>query len=243
MSLSLIELYSHPPVNRISEFGDFAKQLDVAEVIKKYRALVQCAPHRHETGKRYFVESHDWFIGHKNSNRKEEHLAGAIFNACKSGETVKLPDGRKLDIIDYQFPLKTRQGDKGIGKVDLFGVIDSHIPCVIELKVAGKKGRKPDTPLRAFLEGLAYCAIVESNMSAITHEAKTNFGLKFKKPRPHLMVLAPENYWDYYVGKKAAGDWAQALKNIINEVSQQLKIQIQFLSIENAEFDWGEGQL
>jgi len=239
MSLSLIELYSDPSVNSIQKFAEVGRQLDVTELIKEYKELIQRAPHRHETTKKYFVDGHDLFIGRKNSNRKEERLAGALFNACKKGKQFELPDGHSLDIIDYQFPLKARKGDKGIGKLDLFGVIDAKIPCVIELKVDCDKGGKKDTPLRAFLEGLAYCAIVESNMSAIAKEAQNRFNLKFKLPRPHLIVLAPEDYWSYYLEKKAAGDWTTPLKNLTKKVCQQLKIGVHFVSITNAEFHWG----
>ena len=239
MSLSLIELYSDPSVNSIQKFADVGKQLDVEELIKKYKELIQRAPHRHETAKKYFVEDHDLFIGHENSNRKEEHLAGALFNACKKGKPFELPNGESLDIIDYQFPLKAKQKDKGIGKLDLFGAIDAKIPCVIELKVDCDKGGKKDTPLRAFLEGLAYCAIVESNMSAIAKEAKDRFKMKFKSSRPHLIVLAPEDYWSYYLEKTPAGGWMTPLTNLTKKICQLLKMEVHFVSITNAEFHWG----
>jgi hypothetical protein len=239
MSLSLIELYSDPAVNSISKFGDIARHLDVTELIKEYKDLIQRAPHRHKTGKKYFVDGHDLFIGRENSNRKEEHLAGALFNACKMGKPFELPDGQSLDIIDYQFPLKARQGDKGIGKLDLFGVIDAKIPCVIELKVDCDKGGKKDSPLRAFLEGLAYCAIVESNMGAIAKEAQDRFNLKLTSHRPQLIVLAPENYWNFYLEKEAAADWTTPLKILTKKVCKQLKMEVHFVSITNAEFHWG----
>jgi hypothetical protein len=239
MSSSLVELYSQSTVNNVSQFSKFATQLDVVELIRNYKDLVLSAPHRHETGLKYFVEGHEVFIGRENSPRKEEHLAGALFNKCKEGDTFNFPNGGELDIIDYQFPLSSKKKDKGIGKIDLFGVIDKHTPCVIELKVMGKNGRKPDTPLRAFLEGLAYCAIVESNISAIAKEAQDRFNLKFKLPRPHLIVIAPEDYWSYYLEKKAAGDWTTPLKTLTKKVCQQLKLEVHFVSIKNAEFHWG----
>lgn len=239
MSFSLVALYSQSRVNNVSQFGAYASLLGVVELTRKYKDLVLSAPHRHEAGLKYFVDGHDLFIGRENSNRTEEHLAGALFNTCQKGGKFDLPNRQRLDIIDYQFPLKARQGDKGIGKVDLFGVIDGNIPCVIELKVAGAGGRKKDTPLRAFLEGLAYCAIVESNMSEIAKEAKDRFNLQFKIPRPHLIVLAPENYWSYYLEKKAAGDWTAPLKILTKTVCEQIKIGTSYLSIKNSEFEWG----
>ncbi|MFT5153547.1 MAG: hypothetical protein ACI841_003548 [Planctomycetota bacterium] len=55
-----------------------------------------------------------------------------------------MPDGRPLELIHYQTPLKARQDDAGLGKVDLFGLLDARLPCLVELKVRGG-----DTPLRA----------------------------------------------------------------------------------------------
>jgi hypothetical protein len=63
---------------------------------------------------------------------------------------------------------KERLGDKGIGKVDMFGVIDKTLPCVIELKVQTTHDSVSDTPLRAALEALAYCAVIEANSSDIS---------------------------------------------------------------------------
>ena len=236
---SLIELYSHPPVNRVSEFGDFAEQLDVPELIEEYEKLVRVAPHRHERGKKYFVAGHDFFVGQWQSTRKEEQIAGALFNACQYGETFPLPNAQELKIIDYQFPLKARQGDKGIGKVDLFGVLDGTVPTVIELKVARKKGAVPDTPLMAFLEGLAYCAIVEANIKVIAKEAQENFDLQLKSSRPALMVLAPDDYWFYYSKNKSAGDWSVKLKTLVEKISREMNLSVHFLSIKNAQLEWG----
>jgi hypothetical protein len=168
-------------------------------------------------------------------------LAGALFNECQNGKEFLLPGKRKLKIINYQFPLKAKQDDNGIGKIDLFGVIDKETPCVIELKVDQERRGKSDTPLRALLEGLAYCAIVESNKKEIWQEAQSNKELKlnFKGARPHLIIMAPEQYWNYYFNKSVARDWPNALKTLVKGISQSLGIHIHFYSIENAEFEWG----
>ena len=239
ISQSLIELYNHPPVNSISAFGGFAEQLNIPELNQEYEKLIRVAPQRHEHGKKYFVEGHDLFLGHWKSNRKEEHVAGALFNACQKGATFALPNQQNLKIIDYQLPLKSKRGDEGIGKVDLFGVLDGAVPTVIELKVAGKKGRTPDTPLRAFLEGLAYCAIVEANIKGIAEEAQEKFDLQLKASRPELMVLAPDDYWHYYSKNKAAGNWSASMKTLIERISRQMNLSIHFLSIKNVQLEWG----
>jgi hypothetical protein len=237
--LSLIELYGNSEVNSVSKFAGIAEILDPSGLVRKYKELNEVAPKRHDTGKEYFV-GHDLFVGSSsNSNRKEEHLAGALFNNCREGKIFSLPEGEKLNIIDYQFPLKARQGDKGIGKVDLIGVIDEETPCVIELKVDQDSGTKPDTPLRALLEGLAYCAIIETNQKEIWQESQEKFGLRYKGPRPDLMVLAPDKYWNYYFENKSAGDWPISVISLANKVSELLDIRIHFYSLTNSEFEWG----
>jgi len=147
---TLIELYNRGEVNRTSEFASVASTLDIPRLAQMYAQLTADAPRRHPRGKRYLSGRTGITSSGEFSNRNEEHLAVALFNASRSGGRFDLPDRRQLTLIDYQTPLKSRRADRGIGKVDLFGVIDGQLPCVVELKVKGG-----DTPLRALLEGLA----------------------------------------------------------------------------------------
>jgi len=231
--LSLIELYNYPAVNQLSGFARFAEALDISHLAQKYQDLVENAPRRQDAGKQYFV-GHPRFEPREGSNRKEEHLAGALFNHCQEGKSLILPDNRELKIIDYQFPLKARQGDKGIGKIDLFGVIDQTIPCVIELKVDQDGGTQPDTPLRALLEGLAYCAMVEANRDAIQKEANSKFGLSLQSQGLDLIVLGPEKYWKYFINNEPAGPWQDTIRQLIVEASNNLPVTISLLSIPDS---------
>lgn len=240
-NLSLVDLYNYPPVNSVSKFAGVIQELDVADLVQKHKELMEVAPRRHERGKEYFV-GHDIFLGgSSNSNQKEEHLAGALFNECQSGKHFILPDKRKLKFMDYQFPLKARQNDKGVGKVDLIGVINDEIPCVIELKVDQKRGGKADTPLRALLEGLAYCALVEANKNEIWKEAQNKFGFEFKGPRPHLMILGTANYWSYYLNKPSAGNWWTVMHQLIATFKAVGLPFTSLISLENANFSYATG--
>ena len=174
------------------------ERLDPKDLTDAYHRLRESAPHRHERNKSYFVGHSGITSSGKASNRREEHLAVALFNASQEGVPLKLPDGSSLKFLDYQLPLKARQGDKGIGKVDLFGVINGTQSSVIELKIHPAGTGYGDTPLRAFLEALAYCAIVEANADDVASESLYNFNLKLKVNRPSLIVLAPEQYWKTY---------------------------------------------
>jgi len=102
MSFTLIKLYNQPTVNNVSQFGEFSSQLDVVELIRKYKDLVLSTPHRHETGLKYFVDGHDLFIGRENSNRKEEHLAGALFNTCQKGKQLPYKLSRNLGAHQFK---------------------------------------------------------------------------------------------------------------------------------------------
>ena len=159
--MPLIDLYNARAVNRISEFAACAEQLDIHDLRNEYRQLVRSAPRRHPRKKSYLKGRTGATGSSSRSNRREEHLAVAIYNASRADNLLALPDCRDLAILDYQTPLKARRDDRGIGKVDLFGVLDGHVPSVIELKVSaelatpfGNQVADPEQPSRiVFLAG------------------------------------------------------------------------------------------
>ena len=85
--------------------------------------------------------------------QEPQHLALALWSASRTAGPITLPTGGSLEVLDFQTPLKARQNDKGVGKVDLFGLVDNCRAAVIELKVLPTTGHG-DTPLRAYLEAL-----------------------------------------------------------------------------------------
>ena len=239
---NLIDLYNKADVNRISRFSTAAKNLDIAEICEDYAELRSAAPQRFKHGKTYFVASHNGIPSSgESSNRREEHLAIAMYNASRSGKQFELPDGRNLEVVDYQTPLKAKQSDRGVGKVDLFGVVDKTLPTVIELKIEGQNGGYSDTPLRALLEGLAYCAIVEANISAITEEASSKFGLSLSATRPILTIMAPEEYWSRYLENTSTGSWLPELVRVIDSLKGQLKLEVRMVALKGAKLEMGLG--
>ena len=239
LAASLVDLHKDPAVKSIAEFAEGAATLasDVGTLARRYEDLMRTAPHRHGRGKRYLYGrtgvpgSGAW------SNRREEHLAVALYNASRDGAAFTLPDRRPLEIIDYQMPLKARRGDHGIGKVDLFAVADGRLPCVVELKVAGKRPRRGDTPLRALLEGLAYCAIVEANIADIASEAAKHHALK--TCRPALVVMAPDDYWAGYADHPRAGAWHSAVRSLISGLGDTLRLEVHLLALLDVGCDMG----
>ena len=235
----LIDLHNDRAVNRIVEFAEVAAALasDVGSLALRYEDLVRVAPRRHDRGKRYLHGHTGITSSGPLSNRREEHLAVALYNASSGGEACLLPDQSQLEIIDYQMPLKARRDDRGIGKVDLFAVVDGRLPCVVELKVARESARG-DTPLRALLEGLAYCAIIEANAADIASEVEQH---PLAPSQPILIVMAPDDYWTGYLNHPKAGRWFSAVRDLATGLRDTLGLEIYLLALLDASFEMGLG--
>jgi len=229
-SRALIDLATSPEVNRKTTLGEVAAAIDAADLAEMYEGLMGSAPHRHTRDKRYFV-------GHSGvpstvgiSNRKEEHLAIAL---CNSGDTITLGSTDTLTLLDYQVPLKARQTDSGIGKVDLVGATGSGSIAVIELKVATATS-KGDTPLRALVESLAYCAIIEANAAEISAEVAERYGLDVASGRPCLVVMGPQRYWSAWPSDSLA-----AVYELSDRIAETLDMHIWFVDLGDVDVAMG----
>lgn len=92
------------------------------------------------------------------SNRLEERIAMDMYNQAE------IPGLGK--IVDYQIPLKNKQLDKGLGKIDLLSIKDGEL-ILLELKTPDST----ETMLRCVLEGATYQRIVS------LEKLKTDFGI------------------------------------------------------------------
>ncbi|MBF0634186.1 MAG: hypothetical protein HQK85_06000 [Nitrospinae bacterium] len=193
--------------------------LDMADLKGSYERIMKGAPRRHNRDKRYFIDGHDGVPSTKGgTNRNEEHLAIALWNRFGPGKTpITLPDGISLTLLDYQFPLKERQDDKGVGKVDLFGVTSAGQAWVIELK---QGANRTDTPSAALLQALGYAAMVQANMDDIGSEPK---GKPIRESIPAVCVMAPEGYW--------YGQTAE-LAELNRQVEAELDVPVRFVAIK-----------
>jgi len=95
-SIDLLEIYKSPAVNQISGFCSRTEQLDLNELIAAYHLVRESTPHRHEWNKRYFVGHSGVPSSGGYSNRREEHLAVALWNSSQAGRSFALPDGCTL---------------------------------------------------------------------------------------------------------------------------------------------------
>ncbi len=92
--------------------------LDIAALATEYGEFVTCAPRRGDRGKTYFVGHTGLTPRGDTTNRREERLARHL---CDHGTRWPWPEGGCLRFLDYQVPLKARQNDTRIGKIDLLG--------------------------------------------------------------------------------------------------------------------------
>ena len=232
ISKDLIDLANSPHVTRIRDFPATASSLDTDELLVMYEALRDTAPRRH-------ARDNEYFVGHKGvpstkgaSNRMEEHLAMAL---CNNMVGLPLDESDELRLLDYQVPLKARQTDAGIGKIDILGVTASGRVAVVELKVTSNSS-KGDNPLRALLESLAYCAIVEANASDISSEVENTFFIDATAGRPDLVVIGPDRYWSA---------WTPTVLSAVFELSDRLAstfgMQIWFLNLGHIDVVPGSG--
>ena len=156
--------------------SDTELPLDV--LVGAYLKQVVTAPRR---TRGYFVGHDGTTPSQGKSNRSEEHLAMALFRAGQ----MALPDGERLRWLDYQFPLKAKRSDQGIGKIDLLGLTDEGRLCVVELKTA----RSTEDPRIALLQGLAYAAIVEANLERIAMDGERARG-QASAERGHVLCCS-----------------------------------------------------
>lgn len=176
-----------------------------------YHRIMSSAPRRHAAGNEYFQASHNGVTSSKSyTNQGERHLEVALFNRFGEGKApIRLPDGRALTILDYQFPLKARRDDNGVGKVDLLGVDDKGRAWVIELKM----GNNQDSPADALHQALGYAAMVQANMDDIRTEPK---GQAIREAVPAVCVMAPEEYW-----LRAHGNGAAEAERVRDELGME----------------------
>jgi hypothetical protein len=212
-----------------------AESLTAAEIARLFAAEKEQAPRRHGAGLAYFVGYTGVPSNDASTNRHEEHLAIALFREFgPSSDGMALPESGRLRLLDYQVPLEQRQADRGVGKVDLFGVDSSSTPWVIELKV--KRSGRQDTPLRGLLQALAYCAALESNLDEISSDARERFGIWFRAEHPIACLLAPVDWWAEFRTDACTA----AMGALAARVVEAAGIPVRFLAMRNVAFRFGQ---
>lgn len=167
----------------------------------------------------YKTESHNGqstfnFDEHPKGERREEKIAHAMFCQYKDKPAVF------GTILDYQVPLKSKNNDKGLGKIDLLSVADGSKPgnkkiYFLELK----KDNSQETLLRCILEAYTYSKIINKEklcrdfsisqkekdfvIAPLVYKADGfEKQLEFVKPLIKVLDISVEIFvWDYKKGK------------------------------------------
>lgn len=224
------------PLNHTTDLVRNIRTVNRDNLHDEFRQLVECAPRRAGAGKDYFV-SHSGVpsSGRCASPWSEEILAMALWNERKDWS---LTDESVFFMLDYQFPLKASSSDKGIGEVDLLGITNQGRLLVIELKVKPDGvNNRGDTPASALLQGLRYAAIVQSNFESISKEMKQKFNLSIPPEPPVVQVLAPEDWWQAWMGlegstRRAAGNWELALEKLAKDIEERIGIVVECAALD-----------
>lgn len=228
--------------NRTTGLAAYIAEIDVNALCREYEETIGSAPRRSTLGKSYFVGHSGVTSSGKWSNRREEHYAVALWNLDLAWPQ---PSGGEFRLLDYQVPLKARQSDRAVGKIDLIGITDRGRLMVIEVKVAPDRGgARGDTPVHALLEGLRYAAVAWANIDAIAAEAKICFETVIVKEPPVVQILADRAWWRGWLHmagstRNAAGDWEAPFARLVRAVEDRLGLAIQCQALEDASLTMG----
>lgn len=214
--------------------------VDPNALCAEYGALRARAPRRSLVGKKYFVGHSGVPSASGRSNRLEEHCAIALFNLDRRWPRS---GGGWFRLLDYQVPLKARQSDAGIGKIDLVGVTDQGRLMIVELKVKNHSGGRSDAPPAALMEGLRYAAMVEADLGAIASEAESLIGAKVVRKPPIVQVLAPKAWWRSWLELAPAGNWGPAFARLAEATNAKTGVTVECVAFDDVEVTYGvDGQ-
>jgi hypothetical protein len=123
----LLELYKERQVNQVSDFSDFARQLNLDELIDSYQQLKNAAPRRHARNLKYLVGHTGVTSSGAHSNRSEEHLAVALWNQCQASGPFQL--ARMGELLLQKLVQRIDAGCVGSPNVGIFGARVKSLKC------------------------------------------------------------------------------------------------------------------
>jgi hypothetical protein len=249
---TLSELSLDREVRSAAAFRQVAEKLDAAALARLYRRQVETAPRRAEAGKRFFGER-DGRLPKRGARADADQLAIALANHRRHGGRALTVPGRlpgeplgSLLVLDDHVPLDAGRGVavQGAERADLVGVGAGDRLAVVVLRwlpPSAARGATGDTPLRALLEGLARCAILDASRDAVCAEAESAFGCKVTPQPPLLYVVASPRYWELCRRRESqkGAAWIRELERLAKlvetgeegEASEGLGIGVRFLAL------------
>jgi hypothetical protein len=243
VSHPLIDLASDKDVRQAAAFRAKAEALSGESLAAAYEDEKRSAPRLHEAGKRYLNPRGGKPATERRRSKDEEHVGAALVRyGLARGDGLPLPeDSLRLLPLEYQVKIKTGPADapdtKGLGRIDLLGVTSDDRLTVVKLRVLGPSETRcgvGDTPLRAFLELLALCAVAQANHAALKSEIAERFGRTLSDAPPLCILLASPVYWKLCRRRESqrGAAWIRELERLAQEVERTLSIGVRFLSLE-----------
>lgn len=236
----LVELFRSAEVNSFASSALAASALSEDELLLRFEQQRKGAPYR-GLHRPYFRRHTGKTTSGLATNRREEHLAIALWSAYR-GTGFALPDGTILFPVDYQLPLKSRRDEANalLGKVDLFCGEAEGEPWISEVKIHSARNGRVDTPLKALLEALAYCATLDADMRCVSRESddKKRTLLHVVRPiRPNLLILAPSEYWDVCDRAETSHRWKKPLRALVQRIELALRVKVRFVRMDNCRWE------
>jgi len=216
---NLIELKAR--LRRVSKINRRTVQFNADELKAGYLQLRSRAPSRTQG----YLSSHRSGItsSGNSTNRTEEHLAIGLYQRGR----LAFSNGERVELLDYQFPLKSKNADHGIGKIDLLGMTGDGTLVILELKT---EDNLEDRRI-GLIEGLIYAAIVEANIHQIAKEITAERRVRVNCAPPKLFLVAPPKFWTNELGYPSLGDFL----GLVSEVARGIPIDISLVSLRDAE--------
>jgi len=243
----LIDLANDREVKQAKGFRAVAADQNGEKLELLFKAEFAAAPSRHDKGKKYLGVNTGRIPRGPQAGKDDRHAAMALGGWMKAGgEPLELPSGQQLTIVDHLVPLRTAAPDKargdddpnkGVEDVDLLGQFSDGRLAVVRVKYLAPeatRGGAGDTPLRAFLSGLAQTAMVDANREWLGPEVEAATGLGVGEEAPALIIAASPRYWEICrkrEAQKGAG-WIRELERLGREVATQIGVEVFLLGLD-----------
>ncbi|MEE3327895.1 MAG: hypothetical protein VX252_11215 [Myxococcota bacterium] len=243
----LIELSVDREVKQAKGFKAVAAQHTGETLELLYQQETSAAPGRSGLGKKYLGVKTGRIPKAPQAGKDDRHAAMAIGSWAEvAGETIEMPSGQTIQVIDALVPLRTAAPDrakgdddpnKGVEDVDLLGILSDDRLAVVRVKYLAPdatRGGAGDTPLRALLSGLAQVAMVDADRAAIKSEIEAKTGRVINDEAPALLIIASPRYWEICRKREAqkGAAWIRELERLGREMAVQIGVEVFYLGLE-----------